>query len=460
MRAGAEVWLVGGYVRDLALGHTVKDVDLVSGQGTSRLVSALRSAWDQRGFRFRKRGVTTWRFRIGGRDVDLVDGARRGVRQDLLRRELTVNAIAFDLVAARLLDPTGGLRDLRARRLRMPRAGVMVEDPVRALRLARFCAQFPDFSMARATEVEARSVVRSLRRASVERIRDELDRLLLAAAPARGLELLEELRLLPAVLPELVPARSCTAGGGRPDVWHHTLDALADASRVRRLPGSVATRDRESRLVLHWALLLHDVAKPETLAFGPGGRPTFHGHEVLGARKADAILARLRQPRDRRRRVRRLVLHHLRPHHLSDDGAPPRGMRRLVREAQDDLPLLLVHAACDARASGAPDAVRRWRRLRSVLVELDALFARSRLRPRAPLLTGRDVMRVLGIHPGPEVGSWLARVRDRQDDGQVDTREQALEWLAGQVCPPVDGERAGGGRQASPRGTGKESSDG
>ena len=429
---GASVWLVGGYVRDTALGRAAQDVDLVSGRGTPALLRALRSAWGKRGFRFRKRGVTTWRFRIGERDIDIVDAARRGLDADLFRRELTVNAIAFDLVEARLVDPVRGLRDLGARRLKAPRSGVMTEDPVRALRLARFRALFPDFRIARAVRDEARAAAGKLRAASAERVRDELDRLLVAPAPSRGLELLVELELLPAVLPELVAMGSCTAGRGRPDVWRHTLDAVEHSTRSQRLPGAAALRDPESVLVLRWALLLHDVAKPDTLARGPGDRPTFHGHEVLGARKADAILVRLRQPRELRRRVKQLVLHHLRPHHLADSGAPPRGMRRLVRESGDDLPVLLVHAACDARASGAPDARRRWSRLREVLVELDAAWQRVRLRPQARLLGGRDVMRVLGIPSGPGVGRVLERLRDLQDDGRVTTREQALEWLARQ----------------------------
>jgi poly(A) polymerase len=223
--------------------------------------------------------------------------------------------------------------------------------------------------------------------------------------------------------------QSCTAGAERPDVWRHTLDALEHSARIRRLPGTAALGDAGSRLVLRWTLLLHDIAKPDTLEIGPDGRPSFHGHESLGAAKADALLIRLRQPRELRRRVRRLVLYHLRPHHLSDAGAPPRGMRRLVRECGDDLGLLLVHAACDARASGAPDARRRFRPLRAVLDRLDELSETHRRRPTRALLNGDDVMAALGLPAGPEVGRWLDQLRAQQEEGDLRTRAEAFAWL-------------------------------
>ena len=428
-QARVPVWLVGGYVRDTALGRKAEDVDLAAGRGALKLVRALESEWKRRGFRFRKRGVTTWRFRVGKREVDLVDAGRRGLEEDLRRREFTLNALAFDLLAGGLRDPLGGLRDLRAGRLRLPREEVIREDPIRALRAVRFLAQFPEFELHPTTRREVLGASRGLRRASAERVREELNRILTAPAPSLGLEALERLDLLGATLPELLPLRSCIAGRARPHIWRHTLDALALSSRPGRLPGAGSIHDSRMTLTLRWALLLHDIAKPETLLQQAGGRPTFHGHEVLGARRAGALLRRLRQPRWLHRRVSRLILFHLRPHHMADANSPPRGMRRLVREAGEDLPLLLVHAACDAKASGAPDAASRWRRLRRVLMELLNLHERSRESVIPPLLTGSDVMEVLGIQPGPAVGRLLHRVRELQEEGVLHDRRQALEML-------------------------------
>ena len=425
----AEAWLVGGYVRDSALGQPASDVDLIAGRGALRLVGALRRRWETRGFRFRKRGVTTWRFGIAGRDVDLVDASRRGLERDLRRRDFTINAIAFDLGHSRLSDPLCGLADLRAKRLRLPRPGVIGEDPLRALRAARFLAQLPEFDLDRAARVGVAAAARGLRRASRERVGTELNKLLAATAPRRGLEALYRLGLLDSVLPELIALPDCVAGAERPDVWRHTLDAIDESGRTGRLPGAAAGRDGDGRRLLRWALLLHDIAKPETFVVREDGRPTFHGHEVIGAHRADALLERLRLPRDDRRRVGRLILNHLRPSLLAESGAPSRGMRRLVREAGDDLPLLLLHAACDALASGSPDATRRWRRLRRVLIELLELWQARRRLTLPRLVSGNDVMRTLGLPPGPRVGELLTQISDLQEDGSLITRKDALAWL-------------------------------
>jgi poly(A) polymerase len=425
----APVWLVGGAVRGAALGRETQDLDLAAGRGVRRLVARLEVAWGRRGFRFRKRGVTTWRFAVGDRRIDLVDAARRGIRGDLNRRELTVNAIGFDLITFRVLDPFGGLRDVRARLLRLPRPGTIGEDPVRALRAARFLAELPRFRLHAAARREAREVGPRLGRASAERILEELDKLLMSPAPARGLRELEGLDLVRHVLPELVPLRACVAGWGRGSVWVHTLKALDRSARARGLPGAEALDRPEARKVLRWALLLHDIAKPETLAYLPDRRPTFHGHDALGARRAEALLRRLRAPRTLRHGVVRLVRLHLRPGHLADASVPQRGLRRLVHDAGEDLTLLVLHAACDAKAHASRDAMRRWSRLRRVLRSLVELHRRAAARPVPRLLTGTDVMRELGIPEGPEVGRLLRRVRELQERGELTSCEEALAFL-------------------------------
>jgi tRNA nucleotidyltransferase/poly(A) polymerase len=233
------------------------------------------------------------------------------------------------------------------------------------------------------------------------------------------------------VLPELDDAVQCVAGRQRPDVWTHTLDAVgmgAQAGR-HRLPGSGYVVSEDDRRVVRWALLLHDISKPETLEVASDGRPTFHGHEVLGEERADELLRRLHRSAALRRRVTRLIRLHLRPGHLADAGAPVRGLRRLVRDADEDLALLAVHAAADARASGSPDARTRWPRLRAVLYDLLEIWESRAATPPPSLINGRDVMRVLNLEPGPEIGRALDRVAQAQEDGIVRTRGEALAYL-------------------------------
>jgi len=414
--SGARVLLVGGAVRDAALGRSAPDLDLVAVGRVPALVAALAGRWGTRGFRFRKRGVTTWRFRVDGQDVDLVDASRTGLETDLGRRDFTLNAIAFDLAKAEVVDPLRGLPDLRRGLLRLPRPGVIREDPLRGVRGARFVAAF-GFRLHRDAAAEIAREARGLLRVSPERVRDELTALLVSADPRAGMRQVRRLGLLPHILPELVPLEACAAGRDRPDVWTHTLDALALAG---------------DDPALRWSLLLHDVAKPDTLQPAEDdGRPTVHGHEVRGARRAREILGRLRFPRAFVRRVAALIAAHLRPHHLAEAGDPPRGIRRLVREMGSDLPLLLEHAACDARASGAPDARARWRRLARTLRRIREEHARAATAPTAPLLSGDEVMAILGIPPGPEVGRVLRELAVRHDDGEITTAAEARRWLSG-----------------------------
>ncbi len=426
---GAEVWLVGGWVRDAALGLQSRDLDGIVVRRSRALVSHLKRAQGWRGHRVRRRGITTWRFGTAAGSVDLVVAEGRGLRADLERREATLQAIAFDPVRGRLADPLGGLRDLRRGRLRAPGPGAFREDPVRVVRLARLLAQFPSWRATRTTWTRAAEAARELRRAAPERVRDELDRLLAAAAPERGLAALAALGALWVALPELEPLRGCPAGGDRSDTWSHTLEAIAWSTKARRWPGGKALADARAHLGLRWALLLHDVAKPRTLSWSAEGRPRFHGHEILGARMAREILKRLRQRRELVRDVTWLVAAHLRPHHLADAGAPARGLRRLVREAGARLPLLLLHAACDARALGGPADRRRWRRLQGVLRQLEALDEARKRQPLPRLVSGEDVMRLLRLDPGPQVGRVLEEIQELHEEGRLSSREEALAYL-------------------------------
>ena len=428
-RSGARVYLVGGPVRDTALGRPAHDADLAVVGGTAALVRELRRALGTGGFRFRKRGVTTWRFASPWGEVDAVDAVRRGLEGDLRRRELTVNAIAYDLVERTVADPLNGLGDLRAGLLRAPREDAFRDDPLRCLRAARFLADLPGFRLERRTKAWLKAECGRLRRVSVERLRDELDKMLSAEHPQRGLDAAQAWGVLQAALPELAPLRGCAAGRGRPDVWRHTVDTIGVSAQRPRLPSYAVVRQRGELVLVRWTLLLHDIAKPATLGRDPRGRPTFHGHEVLGASMATDLLRRLRFDASTRRRIRRLVLWHLRPGHLADAGAPARGMRRLAREAGDDLPALCLHAACDAQGTGGPPDAARWRRLNRVLRALPEVQARLRLIAPDPLVSGTDVMRVTGLVPGPRIGTLLRRIAEARDDGEITTRRQALAWL-------------------------------
>ena len=429
---GGSLWLVGGFPRDAAIGRRADDIDLLMTARAAATVAALRQTFGTDGFRFRKRGVTTWRFQFDGRGVDIVDASRRGLDEDLRRRDFTINAIAWSLSDGRLADPCGGLRDLRSKRLHPPREGIFDEDPLRAVRLARFVAELEGFKPSRSCEQHARAVADRLARASVERIRQELDKIAASRRAGAGWRMANRLGWVDRALPELAPMARCTAGAERPDVWEHTLLALeaTEQLRRRRLPGADCLDDLDRRRLLHWALLLHDIAKPQTFRRLPDGRPSFHGHEVFGERQAQALLRRLCVPTKPRRRIAALIRLHLRPGHLADaPSLSGRALRRLARDAGEDLSLLLAHAAADALGSGASRGHARWTRLRRALAALAETARRMRQRPDRPLLGGAEVMHLLGLPSGPQVGRQLEALLDAQAAGTVGTAEEARAWL-------------------------------
>lgn len=424
-----DLFWVGGGIRDVALRRRSCDLDLLVTRGSRRLVGAIQAHWDTTGFSFRKRGVTTWRFRLGEHPLDLVIAERRGLAGDLARRELTLNAMAFSLRDGRLHDPHGGLSDLRRKRLRRVKADSFDNDPLRALRLARFLAALPGFKATPGTRRAAAAQASRLARTSAERIRDELHKMLLSPRPDRGLGMLHDWGLLQSVLPELIPLHQCVAGQQRPDVWRHTLLTLREIGRRRDLPGVelIETDDQWARV--GWSLLLHDIAKPATLALKADGSPSFHGHEVLGAKMADTCMQRLRCSRGLRQDVTRLIRWHLRPGLLSDGPPTLRGLRRLARESGPLLPLLCVHAAADARGSGSPDPAERMERLVMTLEELLETGRNLRLRPLRRPVDGKDVMRICGVETGRAVGQILGQVDDLVLDGRITNRRQGLAFL-------------------------------
>ena len=275
-------------MRDAALGRRAADVDVAAGPRCARFVSALAARFGRRAFRFRKRGVTTWRIVLDGREVDVVDVGRRGFARDLARRDFTVNAVAFDPVAGEVEDPSAAARPparaaARSRAQDVPRRSRACA-PRRALP-----GRLPGLAAApgQRRRRHGRGACPGPRFRGTDPRRA-------AGAAARPRPPPRPARPPAPPSPSLGPsgARSHDRLRGGPPSPRRLLasgDVLAAATRA-----PIATE--EERAVLRWALLLHDVSKPETLQVRADGRPTFHGHEVLGALRAEAVLRRLKTP--------------------------------------------------------------------------------------------------------------------------------------------------------------------
>ncbi len=433
--AGATLYLVGGSVRDAIVADpagTPGDLDFTTEARPDAVEAIVRgwadAVWTQ-GKRFgtigcRRGGqvyeITTHRaeaYHPDSRKPDVAFGD--DLEADLARRDFTVNAMALRLPELELIDPFGGLDDLTARRLRTPLDPEVsfADDPLRMLRAARFIAKL---EMEPTDElVEAvRAGHRRLAIVSVERIRDELDKMLVTPVPSSALWFVVRTGLADEFLPEL-PGLALEQ-----DPIHRHKDVLAHTLAVVDKTGP----DRLLRL----AALFHDVGKPRTRAFQDGG-VTFHHHEVVGARMTRKRMQALKYPTDDVETVTELVNLHLR-FHTYRLGWTDRAVRRYVRDAGAHLDRLNELTRCDCTTRNAAKARALGRRMDELEARIAELRSQEELDAIRPDLDGTQVMEQLGIGPGREVGRALAFLLElRMDEGPLgeeEARRRLASWWA------------------------------
>ncbi|WP_372454211.1 CCA tRNA nucleotidyltransferase [Nocardioides mangrovi] len=440
---GHELALVGGPVRDAMLGRQHNDLDFTTSARPEETEAMLKgwadAVWDV-GRAFGTIGcrkgdwqveITTYRsesYDPDSRkpDVDFGDT----LAGDLGRRDFTVNAMAVRVPGREFEDPYGGVVDLAHRVLRTPGRpeDSFSDDPLRMMRAARFAAQL-GFTVDPAV-VEAMTAMASrIEIISAERVRDELVKLICAPYPRLGLRLLVDTGLAELVLPEL-PALALERDEHHrhKDVYEHTLTVLEQAIDLE------AERLEVPDFVARFAALMHDVGKPRTRRFLDDGSVTFHHHDVVGAKMTRKRMKALRFSNDDTDAVSKLVELHLRFHGYGTGEWTDSAVRRYVRDAGDQLERLhvLTRADCTTRNQRKAD------RLRRTYDDLEARIARLReqeeLDSLRPDLDGNQIMEILGIGPGREVGQAYAHLLDlRMEHGPMseeDARDALLAWAA------------------------------
>ena len=431
-RAGHRLYLVGGVVRDAFLGrlHDDNDLDFTTDARPDEIESVVAgwadAVWTQ-GKRFgtigllhrgRRMEITTHRAEAYVPDSRKPDVQfTSDIDVDLSRRDFTVNAMALALPDLALIDPFEGLADLAASRLRTPLSPEISfsDDPLRMMRAARFIAGYglaPDPGL-----VEAVSALHHrLEIVSPERIRDELDKLVVVPRPGEGLWFLVRTGLAGQFLPEL-PALAVEQ-----DPIHRHKDVLAHTIAVVEN----APPDR----ILRLACLLHDVGKPRTRSFGPEG-VSFHHHEVVGARMTRERLRALRYPNDDVEAITRLVELHLR-FHTYRMGWTDSAVRRYVRDAGPLLEQLNLLTRCDCTTRNRRKAEELSRRMDELEDRIAVLQEQEELAALRPDLDGRQVMEQLGVRPGPVIGQALAYLLElRLDEGPLgedEARRRLAKW--------------------------------
>ncbi|MGC5614684.1 CCA tRNA nucleotidyltransferase [Georgenia sp. Z1491] len=446
--AGEEIALVGGPVRDAFLEVPPKDIDLTTSatpEDTERLLRAWGArTWDM-GREFGTIGgaragleveVTTYRtdeYEVGSRKPAVAFGD--SLEGDLSRRDFTVNAMAVRLPGLELVDPHDGLGDLARGVLRTPVTAEQSfdDDPLRIMRAARFAAQL-GFDVVGDVREAMTAMASRLEIVSAERVRAELERLLVGDHPRAGLRLLVDTGVAEVVLPELALLRETVDEHGRhKDVYEHTLTVLDQAVDLETGPdGPVPGPD----LVLRLAAVMHDVGKPATRRFEPGGGVSFHHHELVGAKLTAKRMRALTFDKQTTKDVARLVELHLRFHGYGDGAWTDSAVRRYVTDAGPLLERLHRLTRADSTTRNRRKAARLSAAYDDLERRIEELAEAEELAAIRPDLDGSRIMELLGISPGPLVGrAYQHLLALRMEEGPLgDERAEAelLAWWAEQ----------------------------
>ncbi len=433
-----EAYIVGGYVRDLFLHRTSKDIDVVVVGDGIALAKAFAQTQPKSEFAFFKNFGTAmvktkdWEVEfVGARKESYSRDSRKPLVEpgslidDQNRRDFTINALAISLQQhnfGELVDPFGGITDLENKCIRTPLDPDITfsDDPLRMMRAIRFAAQL-QFDILDETYESIKKNVDRIHIISAERIAEELNKIMLSPKPSRGFKLLFDSGLLALIFPELAAMHGVEVKEGKAhkDNFYHTLMVVDNIS------------EETNDLWLRWAALLHDIAKPATKRFTPGEGWTFHGHEDKGSRMVSKIFRKLKLPLNEKMKfVEKMVALHHRPKALAEDGVTDSAIRRLVVDAGEDLEALFTLCRADM-TSANPKKIAFYRdNLKQVQQQVADVSERDALRNFQPPVTGEDIMRIFGLGPSREVGIIKTEIRESILEGKIkNNREEALNLM-------------------------------
>ncbi|MFM7724731.1 MAG: CCA tRNA nucleotidyltransferase [Bacteroidota bacterium] len=422
-----EAYVIGGFVRDCFLERPCKDIDIVVvGDGpafASKVAEKLRvknltifARYGTAHFKYKEIDVEF----VGARKESYSEDSRKpstlpgSLRDDQLRRDFTINSLAFSLNASNfgeLLDPFDGIKDLQNRVLRTPLDPVVTysDDPLRMMRAIRFATQL-NFQISPASIDAIVDQKERIAIVSMERISTELNKIMLSPKPSRGLNLLKQTGLLPHIFPELLALSGTETinGHSHKDNFEHTLEVLDNLC------------EKSDDLWLRWAALLHDIAKPPTKRYEPLHGWTFHGHEELGARMVPKIFKKLRLPLDHKMKyVQKLVRLHLRPIALVKGSVTDAAIRRLLSEAGDDIDDLMMLCNSDITSKNEFKVKRYRKNFELVTKKLRIVEEKDRIRNFQPPITGEMIMEVFGLGPCAEIGVLKSKIKDAILEGEI-----------------------------------------
>ena len=436
---GRECYVVGGYVRDLIIGRSSKDIDFVTVGSGIELAEAVAASIGP------KTHIAVYRTygtaQVHDRDLELeFVGARKEsyrrdsrnpivedgtLTDDLSRRDFTINAMAVSVNGdsfGELIDMFGGMEDIERRIIRTPLDPDITfsDDPLRMMRAIRFATQL-QFKIFPETFEAIRRNAHRIEIITPERIKDELCKIMRSPKPSIGWDLLHHSGLLKLILPELeaLSGVEVVKGRGHKDNFYHTLTVLDTVA------------ERSDKEWLRWAALFHDIAKPRTKRYDPETGWTFHNHNFVGSKMVPKIFTRLRLPLGAEMRyVKKLVELHMRPIALVEEEVTDSAVRRLMNYAEEDLADLMLLARADITSKSEAKKQRFLENFDIVEEKFKDIEAKDFERNRKNPVDGNEIMHIFGLHQSPLVGYFTKNLKQAIKDCEIEeTREAALAYL-------------------------------
>lgn len=434
-----EAYVIGGFVRDLILKRPVMDIDVVVIGDGIELANAVADKIGK-GTKvkiFKTYGTAMLRFEdwevefVGGRKESYSKDSRKPVvetgtlEDDQLRRDFTINALAFSLQEenfGELIDPFNGMNDLVEKRIKTPTDPEITfsDDPLRMMRAIRFATQL-NFTIDSDSLQAIAKMKERIKIVSGERVITELNKIILAQKPSIGFRLLFDTGLLEIIFPEMHALHGVEERNGQKhkDNFYHTIKVLDNVAK------------KSDSLWLRWSAILHDIAKPPTKRYAEGIGWTFHGHEDRGARMVPEIFKRLKLPLDSKMKyVQKLVALHLRPIALTKEEATASAIRRLLFDAGDDIDDLMILCKCDITSKNEAKVKRFLSNYEIVRKKLIQVEEEDRIRNWQPPISGEEIMKTFDLKPCKHVGIIKNKIKEAILDGKIhNDHDEALAFM-------------------------------
>jgi poly(A) polymerase len=440
-------YLVGGCVRDLIQGRTPRDFDIAVSGDPRAFAEETATRLDGRVFVLGKDKFTVFCVIAHKVKIDIMAYNGSNIKNDLLNRDFTINALGCHLADGRIIDVTGGLEDLRRRMVRMASPKAFQDDPARLVRAFRMAASL-NFSIEAETIKAIRTHSALLQQTAAERIWAELRRILACPDSHTYILMMYDSNVLSTILPELVEHHhNHRDHRHEADGLVHTLGAVRSLEAILNHPGAflppaparfIESLEEESRVLLKMAVLLQDIGKPLCRGIDTAGRNHYHGQAARGAELAHAIGRRLRMSNRHREWIASIVRRHQRPLFLYQAGQgrqarPPKAIGRFFRQCGKQAPHLLILSIAGNRGDQNPNAPHPAA-LTGFLIDMLTIYVDKIYPGRcSPILNGQDLIRNFNLPPSPLLGTLLRRVDELHLAGTIQDRKQALQWVAEQL---------------------------